>query len=68
MKERCILLAQFTSIYMCFMCFMCFMLLSTAPIIFVHSTGRLVFVLDTVFSVRKEREFCELDNVDDRDS
>jgi len=53
---------------MCFMCFMCFMLLSTAPIIFVHSTGRLVFVLDTVFSVRKEREFCTLDNVDDRDS
>jgi hypothetical protein len=28
----------------------------------------LVFVLDAVFSVRKKQEFCELENVDDRDS
>jgi hypothetical protein len=47
---------------------MCLILPSTAPIIFVHSTGRLVFVLDTVFSVRKEQKFCEMGNVDDRDS
>jgi len=48
-----------------FICVLCF---STAPIIFVHSTDWLVFVLDTVFSVRKEQKFCEMDNVDDRDS
>ena len=51
MRKRCILLTQFTSVYMCLMP------LSAAPIILMHSTGRLVSVLDTVFSVRKEQSF-----------
>jgi len=62
MKKHCILLMQCTSVYMCLM------FPSTAHIIFVHSTGRLEFVLDIVFSVRKEQTFCEMDNVEDRDS